>query len=290
MTASKKSSLSPKATTNSSEVKHETTRMKDTTICLPFVYGSVAFFLGKKADEYHTHKWTLYIRGPNHEDLSLCIEKVVFQLHPSFTQPVRELTEPPFEVTERGWGEFEAQIRIVWKDPKEKATIVNHGIKLYPNSGNGGPPNTNASKEPVLSETYDEVVFTDPREEFGQQLIQVASSSKTSFSDASVQEYLSKQYSDEDDFQILLESSTFLRIELEKVKKRMKVVLEEITSVDDQLLQAVRRDTATKGSSNYTTVTEASKTKTTSTTSKMSKQGAPAQGVNVAKKQKVSSN
>ena len=67
-----------------------------------------------------------YLRGPNNEDLSSCISKVVFQLHPSFTQPVREILEPPFEVTERGWGEFEAQIRIVWKDPSEKATIVSH--------------------------------------------------------------------------------------------------------------------------------------------------------------------
>ena len=99
-------------------------RLANTTVCLPIVYGSIAFFLGKKADEYHTHKWTLYLRGPNDEDLGVCIQKVVFQLHPSFPQPVRELTEPPFEVTERGWGEFEAQIRIVWKDQSEKATVV----------------------------------------------------------------------------------------------------------------------------------------------------------------------
>jgi YEATS domain-containing protein 4 len=105
-------------------VSNKSNRLQNTTICLPLVYGSIAFFLGKKADEYHTHKWCLYLRGPNDEDLSLCIQKVVFQLHPSFAQPVRELTEPPFEVTERGWGEFEAQIRIVWKDPAEKATVV----------------------------------------------------------------------------------------------------------------------------------------------------------------------
>jgi YEATS domain-containing protein 4 len=49
---------------------------------------------------------------------------VAFQLHASFAQPIRELTQPPFEVTERGWGEFEAQIKIVWKDPTEKPTLV----------------------------------------------------------------------------------------------------------------------------------------------------------------------
>jgi hypothetical protein len=92
-------------------------RLVNTTACLPIVYGSVAFFLGKKADEYHTHRWTLFLRGPNNEDLSVCIAKVVFQLHPSFAQPVQKLTMPPFEVTEHGWGKFEAQICIVWKVP-----------------------------------------------------------------------------------------------------------------------------------------------------------------------------
>lgn len=101
-----------------------TSRLPNTTACLPFVYGSVAFYLGKKADEFSTHKWSLYLRGPNDEDISHCIAKVIFELHPSFSQPLRELVSPPFEVTERGWGEFEAQIRILWKDPDEKPIVV----------------------------------------------------------------------------------------------------------------------------------------------------------------------
>ena len=107
----------------------EAPRLVNTTACLPFVYGSVAVYLGNKADDYNTHKWTLYLRGANNEDLSSCVAKVVFQLHPSFAQPVRELSVPPFEVTEQGWGEFEAQIRIVWKDTSEKSTLVRILIK-----------------------------------------------------------------------------------------------------------------------------------------------------------------
>ena len=99
-------------------------RLPNTTVCVPIAYGSIAFYLGSNADEYATHEWTLYVRGPNNEDLSAAIAKVVFSLHPSFPQPVRELTAPPFEVTEKGWGEFEASIRIVWRDPEEKATVV----------------------------------------------------------------------------------------------------------------------------------------------------------------------
>jgi YEATS domain-containing protein 4 len=99
-------------------------RMENTTACLPLVCGSVAFYLGKKASEFHTHQWTLYLRGPNNEDLSHVISKVVFQLHASFSDATREQTEPPYELTETGWGEFEAQIRVHWKDPSEKPVFV----------------------------------------------------------------------------------------------------------------------------------------------------------------------
>jgi YEATS domain-containing protein 4 len=109
-------------------------RLSNTTTCLPIAYGSIAFYLGSKSDEYRTHKWTLYIRSPDPTyDISSAISKVIFQLHPSFAQPTREITEPPYEVTETGWGEFEASIRIVWKeDSEERSTILTHGIKLYP--------------------------------------------------------------------------------------------------------------------------------------------------------------
>ena len=49
----------------------------------------MAFPLGKKLEESATHRWILYIRGPNDEDLSCFIEKVVFVLHPSFNPPIR---------------------------------------------------------------------------------------------------------------------------------------------------------------------------------------------------------
>lgn len=130
MTTPKASPVEP-STEGSSPTKEDSknssnksSRLSKTTACLPIVYGSIAFYLGKKADEFQTHEWTLFVRGPHHEDLSPAIAKVIFQLHPSFAQPVRELTQPPFEVTERGWGEFEAQIRIVWTDPSEKTTVV----------------------------------------------------------------------------------------------------------------------------------------------------------------------
>jgi YEATS domain-containing protein 4 len=101
--------------------------MNDVSIHCPIAYGSIAFWLGKKAEETQTHRWTLFVRGPNGkaliptssapllasrfcysgEDISYFVSKVVFFLHESFAQPVRTVTEPPFELSENGWGEFD---------------------------------------------------------------------------------------------------------------------------------------------------------------------------------------
>ncbi len=207
-------------TTTSSSNSMLPKRLSNTTVCVPIVYGSIAFFLGKKADEYHTHRWTLYIRGPHGEDLSVGIAKVVFQLHPSFPQPTRELTAPPFEVTEKGWGEFEATIRIVWRDPNEKATVLTHGIKLYPPGLTQLTPTAQTSTEPVVHEFYDQVVFTDPTETFHQQLMQSSNLPKITSAEPSVQKAFSV-FSDEADFLTLLEAQKFLEKEIQSVKDRI---------------------------------------------------------------------
>lgn len=64
-------------------------RVPNTTVACPIIYGSIAYYLGKRAEEYATHKWSLFVRGPNGEDLSCFIAKVVFHLHPSFALSIR---------------------------------------------------------------------------------------------------------------------------------------------------------------------------------------------------------
>lgn len=39
-----------------------------------------------------------------------CFDKVTYQLHETFANPRRVLTKPPFEIVEKGWGEFEMKI------------------------------------------------------------------------------------------------------------------------------------------------------------------------------------
>eukprot|EP01031_Cornospumella_fuschlensis_P026775 gene26775-32353_t len=147
-------------------------RTSNTIVVCPIVYGSIAFYLGKKAEEFATHKWTLYIRGPRDEDLSTFVDKVIFTLHPSFAQPVREVTSPPFEVTETGWGEFEAGIRLVFRDPTEQPLDLFHQIRLYPPASQ----HQVSTKKPVVAESYDEVVFADPRPSFHGRLLSYGSS------------------------------------------------------------------------------------------------------------------
>ncbi len=106
--------------------------MKDVELCLPICVGTVSFWLGKKADEYHSHRWTVYVRSPMNEDLSPMVKKVVFHLHHSFDQPVREVHQQPFELTETGWGEFEITVVVHFVDEaSEEPYQMVHGLKLF---------------------------------------------------------------------------------------------------------------------------------------------------------------
>lgn len=101
-------------------------------VYVPIVYGNISFWLGKKADTQASHKWVCYVRGLQNEDLSYIIEKVVFTLHPSFPDNVREVYSYPFQIEEVGWGEFEIQVKIFFKEEYAKPLEVFHLLKLHP--------------------------------------------------------------------------------------------------------------------------------------------------------------
>ena len=145
--------------------------------------GSCAFPLGKKATDAETHKWTVYVRGATPkktnpsgppppvdpaiaaagEDISDVVSKVVFNLHPTFHNPTREVSEPPFELSEMGWGEFDLTAVLHFVDATgEPPMELAHKLRLYSDSD---PQGTNL-KRPVVAEVYDEAVFTEPREAF----------------------------------------------------------------------------------------------------------------------------
>ena len=138
------------------------TRVKDTEFTFPIVIGSVAIGLGKKATETETHRWTLYVRGADGTDVTDVVSKVVFHLHPTFANPHRELLKPPYELSETGWGEFDltADVHFVPAAGVPPVELA-HKLRLYSDADPTG-----ATRKPVVSETYDEIVFSEPRLEF----------------------------------------------------------------------------------------------------------------------------
>lgn len=146
-------------------VKVKSRRQLGVHVVKPFMYGSAAFWQGRSAEEKRTHRWTIFVRGLENEDMSYFIKSVTFQLHPSFENPVRVVEQPPFEVTEHGWGEFGVGIKINFHDSREQPVTLQHMLKLFP--ANKADETT---KVPVMAEHYDEFVFAEPTETFCKQL------------------------------------------------------------------------------------------------------------------------
>ena len=127
-------------------------------IIKPFVYGSVAFSLGKKSNEDISHKWCVYVRGVNNENISNFVKEVHFILHTTFQNHIRKVDKWPFELYEVGWGEFDIKIKIFLIDETMKPLEVVHSLKRYPSQSDINL----ASRRPVVSENYDEIIFTAP--------------------------------------------------------------------------------------------------------------------------------
>ena len=139
---------------------------KNQIIVKPFVYGSVAINLGKKSKEEATHKWCVYVRGVNNENISNFIKSVTFTLHTTFQNNVRTLNKWPFELYEMGWGEFDIKIKIELIDESVKPIELIHPLKFY-----NQPHQSQSSKKPVISESYDEIIFVNPKPEILEQLL-----------------------------------------------------------------------------------------------------------------------
>lgn len=139
----------------------EDLRLTDVDFVFPIHVGTVAFWLGKKASEYLTHKWTVYVRGINNNDITHVVKKVTIHLHSSFPNPTRVLETPPFELTETGWGEFDMKVSITFQDDAGESDVdMFHRLKLFEVDGG------QSTKRPVVREAYEELVFVHPRSRF----------------------------------------------------------------------------------------------------------------------------
>lgn len=113
----------------------------------------------------HTHSWRVFVKGINGEDISYWLKKVQFKLHETYAQSVRTIEQPPFEVQETGWGEFEIQVKLYFvPESNEKPQTLWHSLKLHPYG-----PDAEGMKERreiVISQNYEEVIFNEPVEPF----------------------------------------------------------------------------------------------------------------------------
>ncbi|KAI9912409.1 hypothetical protein PsorP6_005478 [Peronosclerospora sorghi] len=204
-------------------------RQKNIIVSKPILYGSVATYLGRKAEETKTHRWSIFLRGTENEDLSYMISKVVISLHVSFANPVRE---PPYEVTEFGWGEFETRIQIYFHDPNERPISIVHLLVLY-------PPNSQpiSTKKPVVSEFYDELVFNEPTEFFYKKLM--AGPDRQS-APLTMQDYL-PTYSDVEVLKTLARAETFIQKEIQDTKTLLLGTDLEIKELKERIAEHTKK-------------------------------------------------
>uniref|UniRef100_A0A0R3RIX6 AHD domain-containing protein n=1 Tax=Elaeophora elaphi TaxID=1147741 RepID=A0A0R3RIX6_9BILA len=88
----------------------------DTKYFVRLRIGHKSEMLDRPTSTGMTHRWTVFVHsfsGMPFMDRSF-ISKVVFELHPDFSSPRRVVKEPPFEVSELGYGGFSIPIHITF--------------------------------------------------------------------------------------------------------------------------------------------------------------------------------
>lgn len=112
-----------------------------------------------------------------------------------------------------------------------------HGIKLFPpGTGPITPPKetSSSSKEPIIHEYYDEVVFTNPSESFHRQLMRASVLPRIVSAEPLVQANF-PMYSDEDDMKRLLEATKYLEDAVADVKRRIGLADEARDEIDMEM-------------------------------------------------------
>ena len=79
-----------------------------------------------------THKWMVYVRGPQMEpDISDFVKAVRFFLHPSYhPNDIVRVSQPPFHLTRLGWGEFPVRVQLEFHDKVNKSVDIIHNLVL----------------------------------------------------------------------------------------------------------------------------------------------------------------
>ncbi|KAK7116678.1 hypothetical protein V1264_002313 [Littorina saxatilis] len=137
--------------------------------------GHRADFKPKKSPDGFTHDWTMFVRGQDGANIYHFVEKVVFHLHPSFKNPKRVLSEPPYEVSESGYAGFVLSIEVYFRN-KHPYRKIRFEYDLFLN-GEGAPPVNNCRIEKLK--------FRNPADDFRQKLMKAGAMSSAATAAAS---------------------------------------------------------------------------------------------------------
>ena len=146
-------------------------RMNNVTVSKPIIIGSYSFM--KTTDTNNqSFRWSILVRSgeTEDEDISEYIRRVEFNLHSTFAQPRRVVETPPFQVEEQGWGEFEILVRIFFQDTSERPLEIKHWLKLR-HEEDEVISGIDYAKTPVVSETFEEILFHAPHDWFYEKLM-----------------------------------------------------------------------------------------------------------------------
>ncbi len=220
---------------------------ESTDVVVPIVFGSRAVWLGSTVSVGgFSHKWSIYVCGLDGEDLSWCVKSVVFQLHPSCEDPLVIKESPPYQVDQGGWGEFEAIVRINFKRPEASPVDLYHLLRLYP----PGQALEARTTEPVVSESYDEIVFRGCSPSVRDALFAASTRAKAKKATPPPAHAISKPlstFSETDELTKLAKAHDFVRGELSSLQARLAMV--ETHMLEEGISDDVVAAAANNGSS-----------------------------------------
>lgn len=172
------------------------------------------------------HEWTVLLRGKDpSEDISTYIDRVEFNLHNSFQQPRRVIKKAPFEVSERGWGEFKIEIRIFFQDPNERPVDMVHDLRFKVDEPgritHAHIPETllyPSADGMVISERCDELIFTEPTEE----MFQLLATTRPPLKPHRLQDHFNMRFDDTSDYAKMLEAAAFVQQRIAVLKQELR--------------------------------------------------------------------
>ncbi|XP_003386748.1 PREDICTED: protein AF-9-like [Amphimedon queenslandica] len=130
-------------------------------IQIKLVLGHSAQWRKKPTQEGYTHDWTILVRGEDGQEIRHFVEKVIFFLHESFAKPKRVIKEPPYQVSESGYGSFNLPIEVYFRNKDEPKKVRFEYDLLLPNLN-----------DPPINQIRSEcLTFQNPSEEFKSKLL-----------------------------------------------------------------------------------------------------------------------